>query len=79
MTFYGQPSSVCTIKTGTFTGGTINKTIDINSVHSTTDFLWQAADDDDKIVVAANGIFGIIVNPAQMSLQSVIAILHRFL
>jgi hypothetical protein len=60
-----EPVSACTVKTALTAVGTVDKTIYINSVHSTTDYLWQASDDDDKIVVLPNGIFGIIVNPAQ--------------
>jgi hypothetical protein len=59
-----DPASVATVKTGAFAVGTISKTIDSNSVHSTTDFYWQARDEDDKIIVAPGGIFGVIVNPA---------------
>src|SRR6266496_5758450 len=58
------PASISTVNTGAFTVGTIDKTIDINSVHSATDYLWQACDEDDKIVVTGGGIFGIIINPA---------------
>jgi hypothetical protein len=59
-----DPASVSTVKTGAFAVGTIDKTIDSNSVHSTTDFYWQARDEDDKIIVAPGGIFGVIINPA---------------
>ena len=57
-------ASASTVKTGVFTVGTISDTIDALSIHSTTDFYWQAADEDDKIVVAPSGIFGIVINPA---------------
>jgi len=60
-------ASACTVKVngGSFVVGTIDRTIDINSQHNTTDFLWQARDEDDKIIIKAGGIFGVIVNPAQ--------------
>lgn len=57
-------ASVTTVKTNLGTIGTISKTIDILSVHSGTDFYWQAADEDDKIVISPGGIFGIVINPA---------------
>ena len=56
--------STATVKTGPFTVGTITDTINVFSVHSGTDFLWSAADEDDKITVAPGGIFAIVVNPA---------------
>ena len=56
--------STATVKTGPFTVGTITDTVNILSVHSGTDFLWSAADENDKIVVSPGGIFGIVVNPA---------------
>ena len=52
------------INTGAFVPGTVSKTIDINSIHCTTDFSWQARDEDDKIIVLPSGIFGLIINPA---------------
>lgn len=58
-------TAVATVTTGPGTAGTISATIDTLSVHSATDFLWQAADEDDKIVVKPGESFGIIVNPAQ--------------
>lgn len=54
-------ASTSTVKTGSFIPGTISDTVDIISVHSGTDFYWSAADEDDKIVVAPSGIFGIIM------------------
>lgn len=57
-------ASACTVKTGTFTPGTISDTIDSLSIHNNTDFYWSAADEDDKIVLAPGGIFGIVINPA---------------
>ncbi len=59
-----DPAAVSTVKTGAFSVGTIDQTIDINSQHATTDFLWQARDEEDKIIVLPNGIFGVIINPA---------------
>jgi hypothetical protein len=61
-----DPVSVATvnINTGAFVVGTISKTVDINSIHCTTDFSWQAEDEDDKIVVLPGGVFGVIINPA---------------
>jgi len=53
-----------TCKTSLTAVGTIDKTLDIQSQHSATDFIWQAADEDDKIVIKPGGIFGIVVNPA---------------
>jgi hypothetical protein len=53
--------STSTVKTGSFTVGTIRDTIDIISPHSATDFYWSAAEEDDKIVVAPGGIFGIVM------------------
>jgi hypothetical protein len=57
-------ASTVQINTGSFAVGTISATVDINSIHSTTDFSWQAEDEDDKIVVTPGGVFGVIVNPA---------------
>ena len=59
------PASVSTVKIGPGTAGTIATTIDSLSLHSATDFFWQAADEDDKIVVTPGSIFGIVINPAQ--------------
>ena len=53
-----------TAKTGLTTGGTVDKTVDVFSQHSSTDFWWQARDDDDKIVVKPSAFFAIVVNPA---------------
>jgi hypothetical protein len=55
-------ASTSTVKTGAFTVGTIDKTLDTNSQHSTNSYLWQAVDEDDKIVIKPGGIFGVIVN-----------------
>ena len=57
-------ASVCTVETGPGTPGTIASTIETLSIHSTTDYIWQAADEDDKIIVKPGGIFAVIVNPA---------------
>lgn len=57
-------ASAATVKTGLTTVGTISETIDVLSIHSATDFYWQAYDEDDMITIAAGGIFGIVVNPA---------------
>lgn len=57
-------SAVSTVKTGPMTVGTISSTIDLLSVHSGTDFFWQASDEDDKIVVTPGSIFGIVISPA---------------
>ena len=56
--------STSTVKIGPGTPGTISTTIDVLSLHSTTDFIWQAADEDDKIVITPGGIFAVVVNPA---------------
>lgn len=56
--------SLCTVKIGPMGPGTLATTIDMVSVHSATDFFWQAADEDDKIVVKPGDIFAIMVNPA---------------
>ena len=53
-----------TVKTDLSAVGTISDTIDVFSIHSVTDFYWQAYDDDDKISVEPSGIFGVVVNPA---------------
>lgn len=55
-------ASTATVKTGLMTKGTVASTIDDMSIHSGTDFLWQAADEDDKIVLTPGSIFGIVVN-----------------
>ncbi|HSW92016.1 MAG TPA: hypothetical protein VLG09_05205 [Candidatus Saccharimonadales bacterium] len=57
-------ASTATVKTGLATIGTVDKTIDSLSIHSTSDFFWQAADEDDKIIVKPGAAFGIVVNPA---------------
>jgi hypothetical protein len=53
-----------TVKTGLTAVGTIDQTINNLSIHSTTDYFWQATDEDDYIVIKPGGIFGIVVNPA---------------
>ena len=59
----GTPS-ITTVETGPATAGTISTTLDTISLHSGTDFLWQAADEEDKIVIQPGGIFAIVVNPS---------------
>jgi hypothetical protein len=61
-----QPASASTVtvNNGAFAVGTIANTIDVNSQHSTNSFVWRAVDEDDKIVVAAGGIFGVVLNTA---------------
>lgn len=61
-----EPVSVATvnINSGSFTVGAIDATIDKLSLHSATDFIWQAGDDDDKITVKPGGIFAVVINPA---------------
>lgn len=49
---------------GPGTGYTIDTTIDTFSIHSATDFVWQAADDEDKIVVPSGTSFIVEINPA---------------
>lgn len=56
--------SAVTVKIGPMTMGTLLMMIDLISVHSGSDFYWQAADENDKIVITPGGIFGIVVNPA---------------
>ena len=56
--------STVNINSGSFVPGTISSTLDIQSQHSSCDFVWEAADEDDKIIVAPGGIFGVTVNPA---------------
>jgi len=58
------PAAASTVKTGPFTLGTVSSTIDIQSIHSGTDFNWEARDEDDKITIAPGGIFAISLNPA---------------
>lgn len=58
------PASAATVKTGIMTKGTVASTIDELSVHSATDLLWQASDEDDKIVLSPGSIFGLVVNAA---------------
>lgn len=58
------PAAASTVNTGPFTLGTVSKTIDTLSIHSGTDFNWEAKDEDDKIVIAPGGIFGLTLNPA---------------
>lgn len=55
-------AAVSTVKTGPMGIGTISATIDQISLHSGTDFFWQAADEDDKIVIKPGEIFGLVVN-----------------
>ena len=57
-------TSTVNINSGSFLPGTISNTIDTISLHSGTDFFWQAESEDDKIVVAASGIFAVVLNPA---------------
>ena len=59
-----NPASACTVTVGPAAKGTVFQTVDTMSVHSGTDYLWQAADDDDKIVIQPGQIFAIVVNPA---------------
>lgn len=58
------PASNSTVTTGPTAVGTVATTIDCLSIHSATDFFWQAADEDDKIVLTPGQIFGIVVNTA---------------
>ena len=58
------PASVSTVKTALTAVGTIDKTFEIYSKHSTTDLYWQASDEDDQMVVKPGNMFGIVVNPA---------------
>lgn len=57
------PNSTSTVKT-TALVGTIDKTIDILSLHSNHDYIWNARDEADKIVTKPGGIFAISINPA---------------
>lgn len=52
------------INSGSFILGTVSATLDIQSQHSSSDFVWEAVDEQDKIIVAPGGIFGVTVNPA---------------
>jgi len=56
--------AISTVKTGLTALGTVDKTVDIYATHSTNDFIWQAVDEDDKIVVKPGIFFGIVINPA---------------
>lgn len=56
--------STVNINSGSFTPGGISSTLDIQSQHSSCDFVWEALDEEDKIIVAPGGIFGVTVNPA---------------
>jgi len=58
------PAAVSTVNTGPFTLGTVSTVIDDLSIHSGTDFNWEARDEEDKIVIAPGGIFAITLNPA---------------
>lgn len=50
-----------TVNTGPFTVGSISTTFDIISKNSIVDFYWQAADEQDKMVLSAGGIFGLVL------------------
>jgi archaellin len=52
------------VRKGPGTGYTLDSTIDTFSVHSATDFIWRAADDDDKIVIPTSTNFIVEINPA---------------
>ena len=58
------PASTASVKIGPAAKGTVATTIDTLSIHSGTDFFWQAADEDDKIVITPGSIFAIVVNAA---------------
>jgi hypothetical protein len=58
-------TSVVTVKTGLTAGGTLDKTVDTMSQHNTTDFLWEAKDEDDKIVIKPGAMFAVVVSPSQ--------------
>lgn len=53
------------VKTGLTAGGTVSSTVDYISQHSSTDFWWNSKDEDDKIIIKPDGIFAVVVNPAQ--------------
>lgn len=56
--------SKCIVTVGPAPKGTIFQTIDTISIHAGTDFVWQAADEDDKIVIQPGQIFAVVVNAA---------------
>lgn len=58
-------ASSITVKTGLTVGGTIDQTVDTMSQHNTTDFFWEARDEDDKIVVKPGELFAVVVSPSQ--------------
>ena len=58
------PAATSTVKIGPMTKGTVATTINTLSIHSGTDYFWQAADEDDKIVLTPSSIFGVVINPA---------------
>ena len=58
------PASTASVKIGPAAKGTVATTIDSLSIHSGTDFFWQAADEDDKITILPGGIFSIVINVA---------------
>jgi hypothetical protein len=59
------PAATSTIRIGAFTGAGDHELTNVISAHSSVDFFWQAADEDDKIVIRPGGIFKLIINPAQ--------------
>ena len=64
-------ASGCTVKvkngTTAFSVGTVTDTIDIVAINGRMVYEWIARDDDDMIVVAAAGIFGIHLQSAVAS------------
>lgn len=59
------PSSLSTVlvKSGTtdFTVGTVIDTLELASIHVTNEYVWNAFDESEKIIILPAGIFGIFV------------------
>ena len=58
------PAAQSTVKTKLSALGTTDATFDINSQHTSNSFVWQAVDEDDKIVIKAGNFFGVVINTA---------------
>jgi len=58
-------TSNVTVKTGLTAAGTVDATVDVMSQHSSTDFWWDAKDEDDKIVIKPGAMFAVVVRPSQ--------------
>lgn len=56
------PAAASTVKSGPMYKGTVTAVIDANSIHSGTDFIWHAADEDDKIVITPATMFALVEN-----------------